>query len=92
MPQVLAEPLQPVHDVGMDENRVALGRAVRDARIRLGMTQAQLSSAAGLSRATIQSLERGGVIRPQTLIKIDGLLGWAPGSGQGILDGADAPV
>jgi transcriptional regulator with XRE-family HTH domain len=76
----------------MDENRVALGRAVRDARVRLGMTQNQLSDAAGLARATVQKLERGEGVRSVSLAKIEKTLGWAAGSSQAILDGAGAPV
>ncbi|MFD8919426.1 helix-turn-helix transcriptional regulator [Streptomyces sp. NPDC059569] len=76
----------------MDENREALGRAVKEARTRRGMTQNQLSDAAGVSRATLQNLERGGHIRQLNLAKIETLLGWAQGSGQAILDGASGPI
>lgn len=36
-----------------------LGETVRERRIAAGMTQEQLASESGLSRSTIQSIERG---------------------------------
>ncbi|RPK56184.1 anaerobic benzoate catabolism transcriptional regulator [Streptomyces sp. ADI96-02] len=77
----------------MSEDYEALGRAVREARIRQGMTQTQLAEVAGVSRATLQNLERGGRLRSLNLVKIESVLGWAPGSVQALLEGgAPSPI
>ncbi|MEU0354931.1 helix-turn-helix transcriptional regulator [Streptomyces cyaneofuscatus] len=77
----------------MSEDYEALGRAVREARVRQGMTQTQLAEVAGVSRATLQNLERGGKLRSLNLVKIESVLGWAPGSVQALLEGgAPSPI
>lgn len=54
----------------MDENE-ALGRAIQNARMALGMTQGALAEAAGVARATVQKAERGGVLRPAVLAELE---------------------
>ncbi|MFK0045493.1 helix-turn-helix domain-containing protein [Streptomyces sp. NPDC090741] len=76
----------------MEENRRRLAKAVQDARGRLRLTQHELADRAGVSRATIQKIERAEPMRSTTLMKIEPALGWAPGSCASMLDGAEGPL
>lgn len=55
------------HDISMDtiRNEIELGRAVRSARKRLGLTQAELAQQAQVSRAYLIMLEQGKGIRAE---------------------------
>lgn len=49
----------------------ALGRALRDARRRMGLTQAQLAEQAGTAQATVSNVERGvSAISVDTLFRL----------------------
>lgn len=56
------------------------GGRVRDARIAAGMTATEVALAAGVSRTTLWSIERGDVCRPHLLVRasIASVLGVAP--------------
>lgn len=64
----------------MTERLLELGRTIRDARAQLGMTQEQLAERAGISRATLQNIERDGRGRDTTIAKLEKALGLPPGS------------
>lgn len=68
-----------------------LARAIEAARDAKGLTQVGLAEAAGISESTVQNLESGVERRrtPSTLPKVEAALGWAPGSGLGVLAGGD---
>lgn len=67
-----------------------LPTAIRAARERLGMTQAGLATAAGVSESTVQNLEGRAPSRmPATMPKVERALGWAPGSARAIVEGGD---
>lgn len=67
----------------------ALGDAVRERRLRLGLTQRQAAEACGLSDRTFIRVEKGTgpVVRDITLSRLDEGLRWQPGSAQRVLDG-----
>jgi transcriptional regulator with XRE-family HTH domain len=71
-----------------------LGRAIREARERAGLTQKELASAAGASVPPLRDAETGVVPKarmPYTLAKVAGALGWPPGTVEVVLDGGDPP-
>lgn len=70
---------------------VRLATAIRAAREARGLTQLDLAERAGVSEGSVQNLESGKPRNrmPQTLTKIEPLLGWATGSGRLILDGGN---
>lgn len=65
-----------------------LGRAVRDRRTELRMTQDDVAAAGGPSDVTVRKIESGKVsrINVATLSKLDEALQWAPGTAVGHLD------
>ncbi|MFD5675583.1 helix-turn-helix domain-containing protein [Streptomyces sp. NPDC127040] len=74
---------------------IALGREIRNSRIAQGMTQGDLAAAAGVSRASLQNLERGAVRTrvPTSLRAVTDALGWASTAASSILQGdSGAPV
>lgn len=72
------------------EDIARLGRAVRDRRTELRMTQDGVASAGGPSDVTIRNIEAAKVkrINRVTLAKLDTGLGWTPGTAAAHLDGA----
>ncbi|MFB9590804.1 helix-turn-helix transcriptional regulator [Streptomyces racemochromogenes] len=64
----------------MMERILEVGRIAREARAQLGLTQEQLAERAGISRATLQNLERDGRARDTTLAKVEQALGLPPGA------------
>jgi HTH-type transcriptional regulator/antitoxin HipB len=56
-------------------SRTALGSAIRGARMRNGLTQAQLAARAGVSRATVIKVESGGRFEIATLFALTKALG-----------------
>jgi transcriptional regulator with XRE-family HTH domain len=75
--------------MGRDWERLAA--AVEAAREAKSLTQVALAEAAGVSESTVQNLESGKERTrvPASLPKVERALGWAPGSGEAILDGGD---
>jgi DNA-binding XRE family transcriptional regulator len=62
-----------------ERGRVSLGERIREMRTAAGMTQEQLSSAAGIGRVTLVRLENGEQSpRYETLVAIARALGRAP--------------
>lgn len=53
----------------------SLGSAIRGARMRAGLTQAQLAARAGLSRATVMKVEAGSRFDIATLLALTKSLG-----------------
>lgn len=71
-----------------------LGSAIRTARISLGLSQEDLAAAAGISRSTVQGLERGRQPRgrtPHTLPTLERFFGWPPGTAISVAEGHQAP-
>ncbi|WP_405461584.1 helix-turn-helix domain-containing protein [Streptomyces sp. NBC_00101] len=66
-----------------------LAAKVRERRLVLGMSITGAADSAGMSKDTWRRIEEGGLVRQTTYTKIDSVLGWAPGSALGILDGSD---
>lgn len=83
-----------VHDGPMDRDWTRLGRAIQKARRALGLSQLELAARAGVSRSTIQYLERGRTPQgrpPTSLPAIERALGWPPDTALPVTEGADAP-
>lgn len=84
-----------VHHVAMtNRDWGRLGAAVRSAREALGLSQEQLAAVAGVSRSTVQGLERGRVPKseaPSSLPHIERALGWPAGTALEVAEGAEAP-
>ena len=77
------------------EGIVRLGRAVRDRRTELRMTQDDVARAGGPSDVTVRNLESASVSRVNaaTLGKLDVALQWEPGTSSAHLQGtAEQPV
>lgn len=72
-------------------NLRALGDAVRERRLRLGLTQRQAAEACGLSDRTFIRVEKGTgpVVRDIALSRLDDGLRWEPGSAQRALEGGE---
>ena len=71
-----------------------LGRALRSARDRQGLTQGELGDLAGVSGRSVQEAESGKVPRarkPYTLSRIAQALGWPVDSVEAVLDGEQPP-
>ncbi|WP_428836288.1 helix-turn-helix transcriptional regulator [Streptomyces carpaticus] len=71
-----------------------LGRALREARERQGLTQKELSDRANVSLAAVGDAEKGKVPKarmPYTLAKVAKALGWPAGSVEAVLEGSDPP-
>ncbi|MEU3459028.1 helix-turn-helix transcriptional regulator [Streptomyces sp. NPDC006733] len=69
-----------------------LGRLLRDARDRRGLTQAKLAEEAGVSTKAVYSAEAGATPLkqlPRTVVKIAAAHGWTPESVHLVLDGGD---
>src|SRR4051812_45414241 len=66
-----------------------LGRLVRERRVDLGLTQAEVNNAGGPSPATLYLLESGRreFYRPQILRRLERALDWRSGSIQRVLAG-----
>ena len=73
----------------MEQDWKRLANAIRSAREAAGMTQIALAEEAGISEGSVQNLESGmdRARIPPSLSKIEGVLGWTPGSGVAILRG-----
>jgi len=83
--------LQVVHHEPMGRDWKRLADAVEAARDAKGLTQVALAALAGVSESTVQNLESGAERKrvPASLHRVERALGWAPGSGERILDGGD---
>lgn len=83
-----------MHTYLMERDWKRLASAIRQAREAAGMTQIELAARAGIAEGSVQNLESGRPRNriPQTLTKIEEVLGWATGSGVAILEGAAGPV
>jgi transcriptional regulator with XRE-family HTH domain len=71
-----------------------LGRALRQARLASGLSQDQVAEQAGVSTASIQTVEAGKVPKsrmPYTISPIARVLGWPPGAVDAVLEGAEPP-
>jgi transcriptional regulator with XRE-family HTH domain len=96
-------PQGPVPD-GQAEQRQDwshLAQLIKDRRLELGLTQAQVHSAGGPAPATLYLLENGGrtSFSPQILRRLERVLGWRVGSirrvlagGRPALSGEDASI
>lgn len=76
----------------MERDWARLGAAIAAARKAKGLKQPDLGGRVGVSRGTIQAIERGqgfAKVTP-TLRAIERQLGWAEGSVEAVLDGGDA--
>lgn len=63
------------------DRKSALGRAARERRLDLGMSQAELAKAARLAtRVTVGALENGMPVKDLTLSRIESALGYRPGA------------
>lgn len=71
-----------------------LGDYMRRRRQDMGMTQAELASASGVSVGTVQNFEKGRAPTewPRTLYRIIECLGWAPRSEETILTGGEPTI
>jgi transcriptional regulator with XRE-family HTH domain len=80
-------------DPKIEHGRQRLGQAVRAARERVGLSQAEIAATAGVSLKTWSSIESprpfAAGLRGTTEALIEGALGWKRGSVQTILDGGD---
>lgn len=78
----------------MDRDWKSLGRAVRSARKRLGLSQDELAEAAGVSRATLQVIEQGRGFNdlPKSVLKVVAVFDWPAGGLESILAGRDLPA
>jgi len=67
----------------------ALGRAVKERRIQLGMSQLDVSQRGGPSTTTVSRIELGRLpnISQDTLLKLDNALAWRSGSSALVLEG-----
>lgn len=71
-----------------------LGHALRTTREQLRLSQDQLAERAGVSTASVQSLEGGNVPKsrmPLTLAPVAQALGWASGDAAAVLEGGEPP-
>lgn len=71
-----------------------LGRALRAARERQGLSQAELAERAAVSTKSVQDAEAGRVPKrrmPYTLAPIAKALGWPSGAVDAVLAGAEPP-
>lgn len=76
-------------DDGFD--RVAVARAVRRARERLGYTQEQAAEVAGLGVVTWRQIESAEPVRSLSLAKAERALGWPQGSLEAVARGEEPP-
>lgn len=83
--------LRIVHHGTMTENWTALGAAVKERRKALRMSQIELGEAAGASRSTVQTIERGDgyELSAGMLALIERGLYWTVGSVQSVLGGGE---
>lgn len=68
-----------------------LADTIEAARETRNLTQVALAEKAGVSESTIQNLESGRERTrvPASLYRVERALGWAPGSGERVLEGGD---
>ncbi|MFI6986111.1 helix-turn-helix domain-containing protein [Embleya sp. NPDC050154] len=78
----------------MEKDWKRLGNFVRAARSARGLNQDELAELAGVSRATLQVIERGvGFTRiPASVFRLENTFDWGPGVVQDILAGGDPPT
>lgn len=71
-----------------------LGQAIKQARLALGLSQEQVAKRAGVSIASVHTVESGKVPRsrmPYTIGPLAHVLGWPPGAVDAVLSGQDPP-
>lgn len=77
----------------LDERRAALGELIRRVRGSLGLTIDQAAKRAPMSPETWRKAEVGTRVKPFTMMGIERVLGWVPGSTTTYLkDGVDPEV
>lgn len=69
-----------LHRARMSNAAQRVRRAVKAARVARGWDQIELAAKAGVSRGTVQKLERGERLSEENEYRIEGALGWTPGS------------
>lgn len=81
----------PQDDGVVDKHAVRLGHLVKDRRVELGLTHAQVTAGGGPSAGSMQKIEhgQGGTRAAGTLADLERVLYWAPGSCRVILAGGD---
>ena len=73
-----------------DHDHGRLAKLARARRADLGLALNDINAkAAGMSKHTWQRVEKGLPIRETNYVKIDGVLGWAPGSCLRVLEGGE---
>jgi transcriptional regulator with XRE-family HTH domain len=82
-----------VREDAQRQNWSRLGQLIKERRVDLGLTQAEVSSAGGPSPATLYLLEHGRreYYRPQILRRLERALNWRAGSVNKVLTG-DQPT
>lgn len=73
----------------MDNGWVRLGQRIAADRSRRWRTRREFAAAVGLSKRTIDKLEKGTATRyqPTTLAAVEAALGWSPGTCQRVVQG-----
>ncbi len=69
-----------------------LGRLVRQRRMALGINRDVASHRAGFSRETWRKIEGGEKVSDYSLARAERVLGWPPGTIDGVLEGGDPPM
>ncbi|MDX3328850.1 helix-turn-helix domain-containing protein [Streptomyces sp. ME02-6979-3A] len=66
-----------------------LAEHVKNRRLALNLARKRAAELAEMSKDTWQRIEEGGKVRLMSVAKVDAVLGWAPGSAVGILEGRE---
>ncbi|MEU7240236.1 hypothetical protein [Streptomyces sparsogenes] len=66
-----------------------LAKAVKRRRLELGLARLAGAQSAGISKDTWKKVEEGQPVRDMSYAKIDGVLGWATGSCELIMQGGE---
>jgi transcriptional regulator with XRE-family HTH domain len=66
---------RPADAAGPSTDRATTGQAIRDRRLRRGLTQFKLAALAGVSLQTVSLAERAGFLTPQTATRLAAALG-----------------
>ncbi|RPK56142.1 hypothetical protein EES43_24180 [Streptomyces sp. ADI96-02] len=66
-----------------------LAKYVTARRLLLGLAVKRAAELAGVANDTWKRIESGGKVRRMNIAKVDAVLGWAPGSAIGVLEGRE---